>query len=84
MRERKRERGVSKNLTAPKKKLVKLTHPSFIKQKQPHRAFYHLFHPLPTAIKAKAPKVRFLALVFFWELVSWSEKERNGCFFFSP
>ena len=36
MREKKRERGVSKNLTAPKKKLVKLPHPSFMKQKQPH------------------------------------------------
>jgi hypothetical protein len=84
MRERKRERGVSKNLTAPKKKLVKLTHPSFIKQKQPHRAFYHLFHPLPTAIKAKAPKVRFLALVFFGSWFRGLRKRENGCFFFPP
>jgi len=84
MREKKRERGVSKNLTAPKKKLVKLTHPSFMKQKQPHRAFYHLFRPPLHSHQGQGPQGAFLSSCFFWELVSWSEKERNVCFFFPP
>ena len=83
MREKKRERGVSKNLTAPKKKLVKLTHPSFMKQKQPHRAFYHLFRPPPHSHQGQGPQGAFFILFFFGSWFRGLRKRETYVSFFS-